>query len=579
MAAKALGLVLLGTWAIAAQGQCDCSPCQDYPEDDFSHPCFDDCVVTGDPHVEKSWRPGYEDGFDFQPQGIWRLAKTDTCGGTVEVQAFFCHYFFSRMSSAIAYAISINGGDKYIIKKVGEEFQVGSPNVQTMNYSFDVTKDPVAGKLLVSNDKCVRIKMNTVNLYGGTRTRFLEDPYLNNIFMHVWGCATKKEEGGGICGAPKLSKEWIDPESDENLFKTPEQPGLWKDLCEFCQDKGEAITPPGCPAPQGAPGGGSEPGCEFLRPYGSKRDRECAIQPNPTGDPKIEANNARIRELQGEGRENCVAFALLNNGPKFPGRSCRDWCQDRGAECVAVRDDVGGGRFPSSENTCYLTDADHPKNFVSGTNTPKTCDTVSRDTHCVCKKPDNPAPGEPVERTCAEARDAAGFPFSYLDSADLCRREAMWLQRVIYPPNTAQATHEQRLLLYCVQDVCATDPEDRAEVARSYGDRDPNLNNKPIICNGPLLCNVICSTQLIQDWGDCVNRCEGHRSMLLPVVSRYCKKGLCPTLLEEVETVGLLQRRSNHSHSTLVTSSRRYSDGRRRRHMRHRCQNEEMDKL
>ena len=65
--------------------------------------------------------------------------------------------------------------------------------------------------------------------------------------------------------------------------------------------------------------------------------------------------------------------------------------QDRGAECVAVRDDVGGGRFPSSENTCYLTDADHPKNFVSGTNTPKTCDTVSRDTHCVCKKPDNPA--------------------------------------------------------------------------------------------------------------------------------------------------------------------------------------------
>ena len=188
-------------------------------------------------------------------------------------------------------------------------------------------------------------------------------------------------------------------------------------------------------------------------------------------------------------------------------------------------------------------------------------------------------PGEPVERTCAEARDAAGFPFSYLDSADLCRREAMWLQRVIYPPNTAQATHEQRLLLYCVQDVCATDPEDRAEVARSYGDRDPNLNNKPIICNGPLLCNVICSTQLIQDWGDCVNRCEGHRSMLLPVVSRYCKKGLCPTLLEEVETVGLLQRRSNHSHSTLVTSSRRYSDGRRRRHMRHRCQNEEMDKL
>lgn len=80
--------------------QCDCSPCQEYPEEDFSpDPCFDKCIVTGDPHVEHSWRPGFENGFDFQPQGIWRLAKTDTCGGTVEVQAFFCHYFFTRLSA------------------------------------------------------------------------------------------------------------------------------------------------------------------------------------------------------------------------------------------------------------------------------------------------------------------------------------------------------------------------------------------------------------------------------------------------------------------------------------------------
>ena len=80
--------------------QCDCSPCREYPEEDFSpDPCFDKCIVTGDPHVEHSWRPGFENGFDFQPQGIWRLAKTDTCGGPVEVQAFFCHYFFTRLSA------------------------------------------------------------------------------------------------------------------------------------------------------------------------------------------------------------------------------------------------------------------------------------------------------------------------------------------------------------------------------------------------------------------------------------------------------------------------------------------------
>ena len=132
-----------------------------------------------------------------------------SCFGPIQAITTRSSWKLHLSGSAIAYAISINGGDKYIIKKVGEEFQVGSPNVQTMNYSFDVTKDPVAGKLLVSNDKCVRIKMNTVNLYGGSRTRFLEDPYLNNIFMHVWGCATKKEEGGGICGAPNLGRPYI----------------------------------------------------------------------------------------------------------------------------------------------------------------------------------------------------------------------------------------------------------------------------------------------------------------------------------------------------------------------------------
>ena len=100
--------------------------------------------------------------------------------------------------SAIAYAITINGGDKYIIKRVGDEFQVGSPDVRGFNVSFE--GDPVSGRLLVSDDKCVRIKMNTVPLYD-RRTRFLDNPYLNNIFMNIWECATTQE---GICGAPIL---------------------------------------------------------------------------------------------------------------------------------------------------------------------------------------------------------------------------------------------------------------------------------------------------------------------------------------------------------------------------------------
>ena len=167
-----------------------------------------------------------------------------------------------------------------------------------------------------------------------------------------------------------------------------------------------------------------------------------------------------------------------------------------------------------------------------------------------------------MERTCADARDDAGFNFSYLDAADTCREEAMWFNRVTFPQNGEQPTLEQRLLVYCVQDVCASDPEDRPEVARSYGDRDPDLDNKPSQCNGPLLCNVICSGHLIQDWGECVNRCEGHRSKLLHAVTHYCRAGICPSLLEETETIGLLQYRGNRS---LDTDSRRSWSSRSRR--------------
>ena len=40
---------------------------------------------------------------------------------------------------------------------------MGSPNVQNMNFTSNTVQDPVAGRLLGSDDKCVRIKMNTVN--------------------------------------------------------------------------------------------------------------------------------------------------------------------------------------------------------------------------------------------------------------------------------------------------------------------------------------------------------------------------------------------------------------------------------
>ncbi|CAE7400444.1 eif3a [Symbiodinium sp. CCMP2592] len=527
-----LRLALLGAWAFTALGQqCDCGQCPNY---DWTSTCFDNCTVTGDPHVEHSWRKGYENGFDFQPQGIWRLAKTETCGGTVEVQAFFCQYFFTRLSSAIGYAITINNGDKYIVKRVGDDYVIGSPNVEsaTLKILNDNTTDPAAGIIITSTDNCIRIKLNTQPLYGrAAQKKFTPDAYFNNIIIKVWGCATTEE---GICGAEKLSTQYIDPESDANLFKTPDNENLWQDLCEFCQEEGKALTPPGCPAPPG--GGIMEPGCEFMRPFGSPRDKLC--YPGVTDDAENEAALAALKE---DG-ENCVAFVNLQT-PTFPRRTCRDWCQDRGARCVAAWDDAGTGRFPNDAFACNISTA-----------TEKSCDDRARDTHCVCEKPDNNAPGESVAQTCADARDLNGFNFSYLDAADMCRTEAIWLDGVTYPQNTEQPTFEQRLLVYCVQDVCATDTEDRREVARSYGDRDPSFPpNKPNLCNGPLLCNLICTAGLIQDWTECMDVCTGHRSMLIHATGRYCKAGLCPSLLQETEIIGLLQHRLKQNSTLEIT--------------------------
>ncbi|CAE7828813.1 unnamed protein product [Symbiodinium sp. KB8] len=296
-----LRLLLLGSWAFAALGQqCDCGQCPNY---DWTSTCFDNCTVTGDPHVEHSWRKGYENGFDFQPQGIWRLAKTETCGGTVEVQAFFCQYFFTRLSSAIGYAITINNGDKYIVKKVGDDYVVGSPNVEsaTLKILNDNTTDPAAGIIITSTDNCIRIKLNTQPLYGrAAQKKFTPEAYFNNIVIKVWGCATTEE---GICGAEKLSTQYIDPESDANLFRTPDNDNLWQDLCEFCQDEGKALTPPGCPAPPG--GDVMEPGCEFMRPFGSPRDKLC--YPGVTDDP---VNEAALAALKEDG-ENCAPGQII----------------------------------------------------------------------------------------------------------------------------------------------------------------------------------------------------------------------------------------------------------------------------
>ena len=82
-------------------------------------------------------------------------------------------------------------------------------------------------------------------------------------------------------------------------------------------------------------------------------------------------------------------------------------------------------------------------------------------------------------------------------------------------------------------------------MARSYQDREPDLNDKPIVCNGngPLLCDVACCSQLIENWSECLNRCEAHRSKLIHAhaLTRYWRACICISSLEETVTIGLLQ--------------------------------------
>ena len=72
--------------------------------------------------------------------------RTETCGGVVEVQAFFCQYFFTKLSSALAYAITINGGDKIIVKNIGEGevITVGNPKLTNadLNLNLNTTTAP-----------------------------------------------------------------------------------------------------------------------------------------------------------------------------------------------------------------------------------------------------------------------------------------------------------------------------------------------------------------------------------------------------------------------------------------------------
>ena len=117
---------------------------------------------------------------------------------------------YAVVDAAIGYAITINNGDKYIVKRVGDDYVIGSPNVEsaTLKILNDDTTDPAAGIIITSTDNCIRIKLNTQPLYGrAAQKKFTPDAYFN-IVIKVWGCATTEE---GICGAERLGLLFPNP--------------------------------------------------------------------------------------------------------------------------------------------------------------------------------------------------------------------------------------------------------------------------------------------------------------------------------------------------------------------------------
>ena len=216
---------------------------------------------------------------------------------------------------------------------------------------------------------------------------------------------------------------------------------MFEDMCGFCEAQ-TGVAVPGC-----APAGGGDPeispGCDFMKLRPSREVVHCA------GD-----QDAVLEEAKADG-ENCVAYVALQKHT-----SCSEFCEEKGSTCEMAIDQPNGQKCVASVSSLNEIDTSKINCEAKG----------FRDLICVCKKPDNPAPGPTPEEACAAQHD-----FSVQDAADLCREKVDFLKGVAYPgtASNAAAMEKEMFLRMCILDVCSAAPEDREEVAANVADQDP----------------------------------------------------------------------------------------------------------
>ena len=382
----------------ASQGTCQCDGIADWDD-----PSFGRCDWWGDVHITKSWNS--PSVFDFQSLGVYSYASTTKCGGDFEMQIFQCPYSKNGNAVAIGVAVKLNDGDVVIVAKRH------SDQPQRCGCVDGEDREP--------EERCQHPQRRQVCSAQREHEAHPQAPgLLHNGNLRIINEALTNE---GICGAPSFGGSYVSPDSPDMLF--PDE--VFGDMCGYCKSQ-TGVSVPGC----GAPGNGDDepeisPGCEFmqLRPKGRKVV-DCS------GD-----QDAVIEEAKADG-ENCVAYVGL--GKSF---SCSDFCAEKGSTCEMAIDQPNGQQCVASVSSLDQID----------TNTVN-CDSKQfRDLLCVCKKPDNPAPGPTPEEACAATMDG----FTLTDAATLCREKADWLKGVPYPPTGASgaAGEKEAFLRACILDV------------------------------------------------------------------------------------------------------------------------------
>ncbi|CAE7649307.1 unnamed protein product, partial [Symbiodinium necroappetens] len=420
-------------------GDADCSKCSSI--EDWNDERLERCNVWGDPHTSDSW--SVNGRFDFHGVGVYRYAHIDACGGGFKLDAFQCQHRDWKHSAILFVGIEMNNGAKVFVNgtQVSTSGSVSVTGTTGSDGEMQMS-NPRDGVNVVSDDSCIRINVNAVNLHGDLRSS-------NSFKVRVPQDAISDV---GICGAQQQWKEHLVRGETDFIFNIDQ----WRYMCGACSALG-GLHPPNCPSPYFGQFDLS-PGGEFLRPFEKESERECVSLHE--GDV--------VHQLQDDG-QNSVAYAILEKS-----MSCREFCRARSSQCIDAKDNVDFAPCSFTEN---VSKAD--------------CDSTEYyDLNCVCKKPDISSPGRGAWgawrdtgasltlylRICGYHQGLAfwwsGFAALIADASgtDRCKETLQLVNLAIL--TGCKNDDECRIdfiLGACVSDVCNAEPNNRVAVAKNAG--------------------------------------------------------------------------------------------------------------